>query len=67
VPIFLQIAARARHLRELGLTLEAIGRELGVSARTVAKALASTDFGARGIRPAPGLVEPAGSLTIEAN
>jgi ParB-like chromosome segregation protein Spo0J len=38
-PIYIQVAWRARHLRELGLTQEAIGRDLGVSARTVARAL----------------------------
>jgi hypothetical protein len=38
-PAYLQIAGRARHLRGLGLTQERIARELGVSARTVAKAL----------------------------
>lgn len=38
-PVYLQIAGRARHLRGLGLTLEVIARELGVSARTVAKSL----------------------------
>jgi hypothetical protein len=38
-PVYLQIAGRVRHLRGLGLTQEVIARELGVSARTVAKAL----------------------------
>jgi transcriptional regulator with XRE-family HTH domain len=36
--VYIQIAGRAHHLRGLGLTQEGIARELGVSARTVAKA-----------------------------
>jgi len=38
-PIHIQIAGRARQLKGLALTQEAIGRELGVSTGTVAKAL----------------------------
>ena len=43
-PIYIQIAGRARHLRGLGMPQEAIGRELGVSARTVPVTLAAAAF-----------------------
>lgn len=38
-PVYLQIAGQARQLRGLGLAQEVIARELGVSAKTVAKSL----------------------------
>jgi transposase len=41
VPAYLRIAARAKHLRELGMSDKTIGRMLGVSDKTIAKAVAS--------------------------
>jgi hypothetical protein len=40
-PVYQRIARAARQLRALGLGPSAIGAELGVSDKTVAKALAS--------------------------
>jgi hypothetical protein len=40
-PVFLEIAAQAAHLRELGMSDRAIGRAIGVSDKTVAKSLAA--------------------------
>jgi len=37
-PVYQQIASKAKHLRELGLSDKAIARALGVSDKTVAKA-----------------------------
>jgi predicted transcriptional regulator len=39
VPVYLEIAANARHLRELGMSDKAIARALGVSDKTVSKAI----------------------------
>jgi hypothetical protein len=39
-PVFLQIGAKAAHLRELGMSDRAIARALGVSGKTVAKSIA---------------------------
>jgi plasmid maintenance system antidote protein VapI len=38
--VYQQLAAKARHLRELGLSDRAIARALGVTDKTVAKAVA---------------------------
>ena len=38
VPVYLRIAEKAKHLRELGMSDKAIARALGVSDKTVAKA-----------------------------
>jgi hypothetical protein len=38
LPVYLTIADRAKHLRELGMSDRAIARVLGVSDKTVAKA-----------------------------
>jgi predicted transcriptional regulator len=38
-PIYLRIAAKAKHLRELGMSDRAIARALGVTDKTIAKAL----------------------------
>jgi hypothetical protein len=43
VPIYLRIAEKAKHLRELGMSDKAIARALGVSDKTVTKAI---DFAA---------------------
>ena len=43
IPVFVQIAARAGLLRDLGMSDRAIGRALGVSDKTIAKAIASID------------------------
>jgi hypothetical protein len=40
-PVYLRIAARAKQLREFGISDKAIGRALGVDDKTVAKAIAS--------------------------
>ena len=39
--MYLNIAAKATHLRELGMSDKAIGRALGVSDKTVSKAIAA--------------------------
>ena len=39
VPVYLRIAEKARHLRELGMSDRAIGQALDVNDKTVAKAL----------------------------
>ena len=39
-PLYLRIAEKARHLRELRMSDKTIARELGVSDKTVAKAAA---------------------------
>ena len=39
VPTYRRIAARARKLRELGMSDRAIARSLGVSGKTIAKAI----------------------------
>jgi transcriptional regulator with XRE-family HTH domain len=41
LPIYMTIADRAKHLRELGMSDRAIARALGVSDKTIAKAAAS--------------------------
>ena len=41
LPVYLGIAAKARHLRELGMSDRRIARAVGVSDKTVAKAAAS--------------------------
>ncbi len=41
MPLHQQIAPKAKHLSELGLSCKAIARALGVSDKTTAKALAS--------------------------
>ena len=38
-PLYLRIAQKARHLRELGMSDKAIARSLHVSDKTVAKAI----------------------------
>jgi transcriptional regulator with XRE-family HTH domain len=38
-PVYLEIGAKAAHLRELGLSDRAIARAIGVSDKTVAKSL----------------------------
>ena len=38
-PLYQQVAAKALHLTQLGLSKEAIARSLGVDGKTVAKAL----------------------------
>jgi transcriptional regulator with XRE-family HTH domain len=38
-PVYLRIAEKAKYLRELGMSDRAIAEALGVSAKTVAKAL----------------------------
>jgi biotin operon repressor len=38
-PTYQQVAPKARHLRELGLSDRTIGRRLGVTDKTVAKAI----------------------------
>jgi hypothetical protein len=43
VPMYLMVAAEAKHLRELGMSERAIARALGVSDKTVAKAAAAVD------------------------
>jgi hypothetical protein len=40
-PVFLRIAAKAAHLRELGMSDRAIARTLGVTDKTVSKAIAT--------------------------
>jgi hypothetical protein len=44
-PIYLQIADKAKHLRDLGMNDKAIARVLGVSDKTAAKSLARRDPG----------------------
>jgi hypothetical protein len=39
VPVFRRIATASRQLRALGMSFEAIARQLGVSEKTVAKSL----------------------------
>jgi hypothetical protein len=39
VPVYLRIAEKAKHLRELGMSDKAIARTLGVTDKTVAKAI----------------------------
>jgi hypothetical protein len=41
VPRYLQLASRAAHLRELGMTYREIGRALGVDHKLALKAVAS--------------------------
>ena len=38
LPVYLRIADKAKHLRELGMSDRAIARAMGVSDKTVAKA-----------------------------
>ena len=38
VPVYMRIAEKAKHLRELGMSDKAIARAIGVSDKTVAKA-----------------------------
>ena len=44
VPVYLRIADKAKHLRELGMSDKAIARALGVSDKTVAKAMSRAYF-----------------------
>lgn len=46
LPVYLRIADRAKHLRELSMSDRAIARALGVSDKTVAKA--AGEAGTRG-------------------
>jgi hypothetical protein len=39
LPVYLKVAEKAMHLRELGMSGKAIARVLGVSDKTVAKAI----------------------------
>ncbi len=39
VPVYLRIAEKAKHLRDLGMSDKAVARALGVSDKTVAKAV----------------------------
>jgi predicted transcriptional regulator len=39
VPVYLRVAEKAKHLRELGMSDKAIARALGVSDKTVSKAI----------------------------
>jgi len=39
-PVYQQIATKAQHLRELGMSAKAMAQALGVSDKTAAKALA---------------------------
>jgi transposase len=41
LPVYLRIATKAKHLRQLGMSDKAIARQLRVSDKTVAKAVAS--------------------------
>ena len=43
LPLYQEIAHKARHLRVLGLSLSVIGRHLGVNDKTVAKAISWLD------------------------
>jgi len=45
VPVYLTIAEKTTHLRELGMSDRAIARALGVSDETVAKAAARARLG----------------------
>jgi predicted transcriptional regulator len=45
VPVYLRIAEKAKHLRELGMSDKAIARVLGASDKTVAKSLTRRDHG----------------------
>jgi hypothetical protein len=38
-PLYRQIASRAQHLRELGMSYRQIGQALGVTPKTAAKAI----------------------------
>jgi hypothetical protein len=38
-PVYLKIAYKAKHLRELGMSDKAIARAIGVSDKTVARAI----------------------------
>jgi hypothetical protein len=40
LPVYQQIAPKAKHLRELGMSHKAIARALGVNDKTVTKAIA---------------------------
>jgi DNA-binding NarL/FixJ family response regulator len=42
LPVYLQIAEKAKHLRELGMSDKAIARQLRVSDKTVAKSVSRT-------------------------
>lgn len=43
-PAYLRIGARAKHLRELGMSDKAIARALAVSDKTVARAISRVNF-----------------------
>jgi predicted transcriptional regulator len=45
VPVYLRIAEKAKHLRELGMSDKAVARVLGVSDKTIAKAVRSASAG----------------------
>lgn len=42
VPVYLRIANKAKHLKDLGMSDRAIARALGVSDKTAAKAVSAT-------------------------
>ena len=44
IPLYLRIAERALHLRELGISDRAIARALGVTDKTVARAVHAAAF-----------------------
>ncbi len=43
VPVYVKIAKKAKHLRELGMSDKQIARALGVSDKTVTKAVGLSD------------------------
>jgi orotate phosphoribosyltransferase-like protein len=45
VPVYLRLAEKAKHLRELGMSAKAIARALGVGDKTVAMSIALVDYG----------------------
>jgi hypothetical protein len=51
LPVYLRIAGKAKHLRELGMSDRAIACALGVSDKTIAKA--AGEAGAFGSTPGP--------------
>lgn len=42
-PVYQQIASKAKHLRQLGLSDKAIARALGASDKTITKSIESLD------------------------
>jgi DNA invertase Pin-like site-specific DNA recombinase len=51
-PVYQQIAANAKQLRELGMSYRAVARALGVNDKTVAKAIVWQDSARWSRRPA---------------